>query len=169
MLPSMRQARETTKGPPSARKAAATAPHLWCSRPYQQDVPEIWVSAMSTLLRAYMAPPSPTAWHSVCTEGWSLMRLSTYARGRESWTARVAIAAMAVLVVAIGCCVFDGHDHDGVGDHASLDLCLGMAVVPLPIVVTGELPMAGLIAAYQVAHVLSFSPHVPAPPPKLLS
>jgi hypothetical protein len=97
------------------------------------------------------------------------MRRLIYARGRESWTARVAIAAMAVLVVAVGCCLFDRHDHDDMDQHASLDLCLGMAAVSLPIVVTGGLPVAGLIAAYQVAHVPSFSPHVPAPPPKLLS
>ena len=97
------------------------------------------------------------------------MRLSLYARSRDSWTARAAIAAMAVLVVAIGCCAFDRNDHDGMDDHASLDLCLGMATISLPIVITGGLPVAGLIAAYQAAHVPSFSPHVPAPPPKLLS
>ena len=97
------------------------------------------------------------------------MRLSIYARSRDSWTARVAVAAMALLVVAIGCCVFDRSDHDGMDDHASLDLCLGMATVSLPIVLTGGLPVAGLTAPYQVAHVLSLSPHVPAPPPKPIS
>ena len=97
------------------------------------------------------------------------MRRLIYARGRESWTARVAIAAMAVFVVAVGCCLFDRHDHDDMDQHASLDLCLGMAAVSLPTVVTGGPRVVGLIAAYQVAHVPSFSPHVPAPPPKLLS
>lgn len=97
------------------------------------------------------------------------MRRLIYARGRESWTARVAIAAMAVLVVAVGCCLFDRHDHDDMDQHASLDLCLGMATVSLPNVITGGLPVAGLIAAYRAAHAPSFSPHVPAPPPKLLS
>lgn len=76
---------------------------------------------------------------------------------------------MAVLVVAIGCCVFDADDHDGMNDHAALDLCLGMATVSLPIVLTSGLPLAGLAATYRLASISSFAPHVPAPPPKLLS
>jgi hypothetical protein len=75
---------------------------------------------------------------------------------------------MAVLVVAIGCCVFDRNDHDGMDDHASLDLCLGMLAVSPPIVLTGGLPLAGLTVVYAFSPAPSFSPHVPAPPPKLL-
>ena len=73
---------------------------------------------------------------------------------------------MALLVVTIGCCVFDGDDHDSMDTHASLDLCLGMMTVSLPMVLTGGLPLTGLATAYQIAPVLSFSPRVPAPPPK---
>ena len=79
------------------------------------------------------------------------------------------MVAMAVLVVAIGCCAFDADDHDGMDNHAALDLCLGMATVSLPIVLTAGLPLTGLATAYRLAFVPSFAPHVPAPPPKLLS
>jgi hypothetical protein len=76
---------------------------------------------------------------------------------------------MALLVLAIGCCLFDGDDHDSMDVHASLDLCLGMMTVSPPIVPTSGLPLTGLAAAYQIMPFPSFSPHVPAPPPKLLS
>ena len=76
---------------------------------------------------------------------------------------------MSVLVLAVGCCVFDRDDHDGMDDHASLDLCFGMANVSLPIVLTNGLPLTGLTEDYQLTPAPSFSPHVPAPPPKLLS
>jgi hypothetical protein len=99
----------------------------------------------------------------------STMRLSSYVRNRESWAARAVLAAMVLLVLTIGCCVFDGDDHDSMDNHASLDLCLGMMSVSLPIVLTGGLPLTGLATVYQVVPVLSFSPHVPAPPPKLPS
>ena len=76
---------------------------------------------------------------------------------------------MAILVVAIGCCVFDRNDHEGMDDHASLDLCLGMLPVSPPIVLTGGLALAGLTAARRFALAPNFAPQVPAPPPKLVS
>jgi len=75
---------------------------------------------------------------------------------------------MSALVLAIGCCVFDRDDYDGMDDHASLDLCLGMLNVSMPMVLTAGLPLTGLAEAYQVTPAPRFSPVVPAPPPKLL-
>jgi hypothetical protein len=97
------------------------------------------------------------------------MRSSTAARDRQPWAKQAAILAMAVLVLIVGFCMFDRHDHDGMDDHAALDLCLGMMAVSLPMVLTGGLPLAGLTSAYRPAPVSEFSPHVPAPPPKPLS
>jgi hypothetical protein len=51
--------------------------------------------------------------------------------------------------------------------HASLDLCLGMLVASLTIVFASRLPLIGPTAAVLLAPALEFSPHVPAPPPKL--
>lgn len=81
---------------------------------------------------------------------------------------RTAILAMAVVVLAIGFCVFDGGDHDGMDDHASgeVDLCLGMLAVSPPVALTAGLPLMGCTSAYGLAPVREFSPHVPAPPPK---
>lgn len=91
------------------------------------------------------------------------------AKSCEARLAQAAIVvALAVLVLAIGCCAFDRDDHDGIDGHASLDLCFGMLTVSLPIVLTNGLPLIGLTTAYQLGPVRSFSPHVPAPPPKLL-
>lgn len=75
---------------------------------------------------------------------------------------------MAVLVLSIGFCVFDSHDHHGMDDRAVLDLCLGMLAVSLPVVLTAGLPLTGITSAYRLAPVREFSPHVPAPPPKRL-
>ena len=75
---------------------------------------------------------------------------------------------MSVLVLAIGCCVFDRDDHEGMGDHASLDLCFGMLNVSMPMVLTAGLPLTGLTETLQAKPAPSFSPLVPAPPPKLL-
>lgn len=95
------------------------------------------------------------------------MRWSMAARDRESWATQAAIIAMAVLVAAVGFCVFDSHG--GIDHHASPDLCLGVLAVLLPTVLAGGLPLTGLTSAYRLAPVADFSPHVPAPPPKLLS
>jgi hypothetical protein len=89
------------------------------------------------------------------------------ARDRESWATQAAILGMAVLVLAVGFCVFD--THDGTDDYASVDLCLAMLAVSLIIVLVSGLPLAGLTSAYLLAPVREFSSHVPAPPPRTLS
>jgi hypothetical protein len=79
---------------------------------------------------------------------------------------RVAIVAMTVVVLAVGFCVFDSHGHDAMDDNTSLDLCLAMLAVVLPVVLTAGLPLTGFTSVYPLAPVGEFSPHVPAPPPK---
>jgi len=135
--------------------------------PHQKTLPEIWAGSRVQFCRAF-------TWHGP-RRGVALsvqvgvdVRLFTLA-SQESRVARaVIVGAMAVLVLAIGCCVFDRDDHEGMDDHATLDLCFGMLNVSLPIVLTTGLPLTGLADVYEVMPAPSFSPLVPAPPPKLL-
>ena len=96
------------------------------------------------------------------------MRRSVASRERGSCGMRAAVFAMALLVLAVGFCLFDGDGHDAWGDHASVDLCLGLVAISLPAVLAAPLSLAGFAPAYQPALVRTFSPHVPAPPPKRL-
>ena len=89
-------------------------------------------------------------------------------RVQNSWAARVIVISMAMLVMAVGFCLFDKNDHDGTDDHASVDLCLGMLTASLLVVLSGTLAWTGIVGTDVVA-LRSLSPHVPAPPPKLLS
>jgi hypothetical protein len=72
---------------------------------------------------------------------------------------------LVVLVLAVGFCIFDGDDDD-VDGHAGLDLCLGMLVTALTVVLVARLPLSGSTAAFLLAPVLDVTAHVPAPPPK---
>jgi len=94
------------------------------------------------------------------------MRWSVVVRDRESSAMQAAILGMAVLIFAVGFCVFDSHD--GTDEHAGVDLCLGMLAGSLIIVLVSGLPLTGLTSVYRLAPVRGFSPHVPAPPPKPL-
>jgi hypothetical protein len=85
------------------------------------------------------------------------------------WTLRsqdrkVLGVILAVLVLAIGFCVFDGDEHED--GHAGLDLCLGMLVTSLTFTLVSRLPLTGVASADRLAAVLDFSTRVPAPPPK---
>jgi hypothetical protein len=71
---------------------------------------------------------------------------------------------LVVLVLAVGFCIFDGDDD--VDGHAGLDLCLGMLVTALTVVLVARLPLSGSTVAFLLAPVLDVSSHVPAPPPK---
>jgi hypothetical protein len=74
---------------------------------------------------------------------------------------------LAMLVLAVGFCVFDCDEHrDG---HAGFDLCLGMLATVLTVTLVSRLPLAGLAAAEHQAPALEFALCVPAPPPKALS
>jgi hypothetical protein len=72
---------------------------------------------------------------------------------------------LAVLVLAIGFCTFDGDEHqDG---HAGLDLCLGMLATSLAVTLVSRLPLTGMASADRLAALFEFSACVPAPPPKI--
>jgi hypothetical protein len=77
------------------------------------------------------------------------------------------LIALALLIVAGGFCFLDGDG--GMHEHAIPDLCLGMLVTSLTMVVVAGLPLTGLTAVYRLAPVFAFSPRVPAPPPKSAS
>lgn len=89
---------------------------------------------------------------------------------REAWWVRGAAAAVALLALAAGVCVFD-QDGGGAGGRGTpLDLCLALlavslAVMPLVRLEAGgwavSLPLAG---AYDVALYSSDPPPKPASP-----
>lgn len=81
------------------------------------------------------------------------------------WTLGVVILGM-LLVLGVGCCLFDAEaGHDG-HDETGADLCLGMIVASLivPLLVgpklMGWVPSEGRRLVYVTA------PHLPDPPPK---
>lgn len=149
--------------------AAAMAPHVWHRRPTDEIAPALGVAADLCLAARSHGAADADALAPCVHRQVSGMRRPFAVRDRESSVMRAAILAMAVVVLAVGFCVFDSHDHDGMDDHASVDLCLGMLAVSLPIVVTAGLPLTGSTSADRLAPVPEFSPHVPAPPPKRLS
>jgi hypothetical protein len=69
---------------------------------------------------------------------------------------------LAVLVLAIGFCVFDG-DEDG---HAGPDLCLSMLATSLAVTLVSRLPLTGMTGADRLAALFEVPARVPAPPPK---
>ena len=71
---------------------------------------------------------------------------------------------LAVLVLAIGFCVFDGDEHED--GHAGLDLCLSMLATSLAVTLVSRLPLTGMASADRLAALFEFSARVPAPPPK---
>jgi hypothetical protein len=79
----------------------------------------------------------------------------------------LVIVALTIAVTAtVGFCVFD-HDHDGSHDHGvSLDLCLGMLVTALVVVLLAGLAPSGWAVTYRLEPVPVVGLRVPAPPPK---
>jgi hypothetical protein len=84
------------------------------------------------------------------------------------WWGRVAIAALALLILAAGLCLLDlVQGHDGAGDHAILmDLCcLGLvvlAIVPL----LARLVLRGLTSSAGGLALATVELAVPFPPPR---
>lgn len=71
---------------------------------------------------------------------------------------------LAVLVLAVGFCVFDGDGHEQ--GHAGLDFCLGMLAVPLTLGLVSRLPLTGRAIADVPVAAVELARLVPAPPPK---
>jgi hypothetical protein len=53
----------------------------------------------------------------------------------KSWPGRVLLAAMVVVTIAAGLCLFDGDEHETADHGASFDLCFGLAITSIAAVV----------------------------------
>jgi hypothetical protein len=84
----------------------------------------------------------------------------------RSWDRKVMGLVLALLVLAIGFCVFDGDGHED--GHPGFDFCLGMLATVVTFTLVSKLPLAGLVAADHLASVLEFALRVLAPPPKTI-
>jgi hypothetical protein len=85
-------------------------------------------------------------------------------RRLRRWDRKGLGLVLALLVVAVGFCVFDGDQHEG--DHGGVDLCLGMLAVVVTVGLASRLPLAGSTCPDGLALVVQLPPRVPAPPPK---
>ena len=83
----------------------------------------------------------------------------------DSCRRRVLSLILAVMVVAVGFCLFDGDEH-GSGHHPGFDLCLGMLATLITVTLVSRFRLLGLAATQYVAFASEFSMRVPAPPPK---
>jgi len=87
-------------------------------------------------------------------------------RLRVSGWATLTLTLMIAVTATVGFCLFDG-DRDGRDDHGvSPDLCLGMLLTSLMIVLLAGLVPSGWAATYKVEPVPIVGLRVPAPPPK---
>ena len=60
---------------------------------------------------------------------------------RKRWPGRVFLAAMVLVTIAVGLCLFDGDEHETADSGASFDLCFGLAITPTAAVVLAFLSM----------------------------
>jgi len=80
--------------------------------------------------------------------------------------ATVVVAAMIVITATVGFCLFDGG-HDGSDDHGvSPDLCFGMLITSLVVVLLAGLVPTGWAVTYRLEPVPIVGLRIPAPPPK---
>jgi hypothetical protein len=82
-------------------------------------------------------------------------------RGREA----VAIAGALALVLAMGCCLFDGHDTPGQGTLSAL--CHGLLAVSLAPANLAPPPAAGWAVRAPVVTPRLVAHRTPDPPPRL--
>ena len=87
-------------------------------------------------------------------------------RLRASGWATLTLTLMIAVTATVGFCLFDG-DHDGRDDHGvSPDLCRGMLLTSLMVVLLAGLIPSGWVATYKLEPVPIVGLRVPAPPPK---
>ena len=85
-----------------------------------------------------------------------------------SWPGQVLLAAMVLMTLAAGLCLFDGDEHGTAGDGAPFDLCLGLAITSVPAVVLAFVAMHDLpFDAPDVVHVVALRGL--DPPPKYIT
>jgi hypothetical protein len=84
------------------------------------------------------------------------------------WCGRVAVAALALLILAAGFCLFDlVQNHHGPGDHAMLmDVCCLGLVVPAIVPLLAGLILRGLTASAGSLALATVELAVPFPPPR---
>ena len=84
---------------------------------------------------------------------------------REIWWVRgVVFAAALLLIVGMGCCLFD--DHDAAGHVVPPGLCLGMLAVSLGVMSLAPLPAIGWAVSLLVVVAYAVARHTPDPPPR---
>jgi len=93
--------------------------------------------------------------------------MNVMVRDRVRTSCWLVVLALTIAVTAmVGLCLFD-RDHDGSDDHGmSLDLCLGMLVTSLVVVLLAGLVPSGWAVTYRLEPVPVVGLRVPAPPPK---
>jgi hypothetical protein len=86
----------------------------------------------------------------------------------RGWWSRVAIAALALLILGAGLCLFDiDQHHDGPWHHAGLtDLCCLAFAAPAFIPLLAGLDLRGLAASIAGLPLLMVALVVPSPPPR---
>ncbi len=93
--------------------------------------------------------------------------MNVMVRDRVRASGWLVVLALTIAVTAmVGLCLFD-RDHDGSDDHGmSFDLCLGMLVTSLVVVLLAGLVPSGWAVTYRLDPVPVVGLRVPAPPPK---
>lgn len=93
--------------------------------------------------------------------------MNVMVRDRVRASGWLVVLALTIAVTAmVGLCPFD-RDHDGSDDHGmSFDLCLGMLVTSLVVVLLAGLVPSGWAVTYRLDPVPVVGLRVPAPPPK---
>ncbi len=81
----------------------------------------------------------------------------------EAKTGFISLLVMAALVLAVGFCLFDGHSHDS----AALDLCLGMLVAVVVVLLGCRLLQSAMLPAFAPVLLASAARRVLDPPPRL--
>ena len=93
--------------------------------------------------------------------------MSVMVRDRVRASGWLVILVLTIAMTAsVGLCLFD-RDHDGSDDHGvSVDLCLGMLVTSLLVVLPSGLVSSGWAVIYRLEPVPVVGLRVPSPPPK---
>lgn len=87
-------------------------------------------------------------------------------RLRVSGWATVVLTLMIAVTATVGFCLFD-RDHDGSDHHGvSPDLCLGMLITSLVVVLLAGLVPSGWTVTYRLEPVPVVGLRIPVPPPK---
>ena len=84
------------------------------------------------------------------------------------WWGRVAITALALLILAAGLCLLDlDQGHDGADDHVnSMDLCFVVLVAPAIAPLLAGLLLRGLATSIAGPALEAVALPVPFPPPR---